>query len=99
MLRKLLLGTAAAAVTLGLVSTANAADHRHESHGHRVEVRHYEGHRFKGGVYYHRHDHPRWERHEWDARYHRYHYYAPAIGVWYYWNAGSGCYYPDTYCP
>jgi hypothetical protein len=31
------------------------------------------------------------------VRFHRYHYYN--CGVWYYWNAGCGCYYPDSYCP
>src|SRR5262249_26181506 len=68
---------------------------RHEEHNFYRE----HGHRFSGGYYYPRHDHPVWGRRVWDDHYHRWHYWEPELRIWYYFDPACGCYYPITYCP
>jgi hypothetical protein len=101
-MRRILVGlTAGVLGVVGMVGTAGTADAR-ESHGHgghhHANYRG-QGHRFRGGYYYLRHDHPRWERRAWDAAHHRYHYWNPYLRAWYYWYPAGGYWYPDTYCP
>ena len=57
------------------------------------------GHRFSGGYYYSRHEHPVWGRREWDAHFRRWQYWDPYLSVWYYWYPAGNCYYPISYCP
>ena len=59
-MRRILFGLAAGGLgVVGLAGNADAREHggyRHEGR-ERVEFR---GHRFRGGYYYGRHEHPRW---------------------------------------
>jgi hypothetical protein len=92
-----------AAGTLGVVGLAANADAR-EDHGHRDGGRHpayyrEHGHRFSGGTYYSRHEHPDWGRRVWDDHYRRWQYWDPCLSVWYYWSPTASCYYPISYCP
>ena len=100
-MRRILFGLAAG--TLGVVGLAGTADVR-DFHGHAYGGRHAAyhrnyGHRFSGGYYYGRHDHPAWGRRDWDAHYRRWQYWDPYLNAWYYWSPQYNGYYPITYGP
>jgi hypothetical protein len=99
-MRRILLGLAAG--VLGIVALAGTAEAR-EFHGHGRVVSHSyhrdHGHRFKGGYYYTRGEHPVWGRRVWDAQYRRWQYWDAGLSCWYYWSPTAQCYYPTTYCP
>jgi hypothetical protein len=95
-MRRILIGlTAGVLGVLGLAGTASAHPPRGHARAHYVD----HGHRFKGGYYYTRYEHPQWERRVWDAGCHRWHYWDPCLHVWYYWCPQANCYYPTSYCP
>ena len=95
-MRRILLGLTAGA--LGIVGLAGSADAR-EFHGRHPANYREHGHRFSGGYYYTRHEHPAWGRRVWDAHYRRWQYWDAGLGAWYYWNPAASCYYPISYCP
>jgi hypothetical protein len=100
-MRRILIGLAAGALcVVGLASTADAGGFHGHGHAARPHA-HYRvtGHRFSGGTYYGRHEHPVWGRRQWDARYRRWQYWDTNLNVWYYWNPTASCYYPISYCP
>ncbi len=100
-MRRILIGLAAGALcVVGLVGMTGTADAR-DFHGHGGHPAYHggHGHRFGGGYYYGRGDHPVWGRRSWDAHYRRWQYWDPNLQVWYYWSPAAQCYYPITYCP
>ena len=101
-MRRILIGlTASALSVVGLMGSAGTAS-AHESRGHAARAHAYyhdHGRRFSGGYYYVGRDHPHWGRCVWDVTCHRYNYWDPYLGIWYYWYAPGGCWYPVTYCP
>jgi hypothetical protein len=54
------------------------------------------GVRYAGGYYFRGHGHHHWGRRVWSPVYHRYQYYEPALGVWYFYDPVRVGYYP---CP
>jgi len=101
-MRKLVLGLTASVLGLTFAGTADARPVAHHGYGRGHHERHayYESHarRFKGGYYYVGHQN-HWSRRVWDARCHRWNYFDPGLGIYFYWYAPGNCYYPVTYCP